>query len=83
LFKLRVQAGQKSYTQARLEAKTFTGTVPKSGENYGLSDSATKSRYIFDDHEKVRRCEGKHVKITGAVDAASNTIHVETIEQIV
>jgi hypothetical protein len=38
---------------------------------------------MLDDQDKVRRHERKHVKITGAVDAASSMIHVETIEQIV
>jgi hypothetical protein len=38
---------------------------------------------MLDDQDKVRRYEGKHVKVTGAVDVTSNTIHVETIEEIV
>jgi uncharacterized protein DUF5818 len=79
----RVQASQISHTQAQPESKTFTGTILKSGESFVLSDSVSKSRYMLDDQDKVRRYEGKHVKITGAVDAASNTIHVETIEEIV
>jgi|ERR1700688_1263108 Protein of unknown function (DUF5818) len=80
-----VQATAISQTQAQPEAKTFTGTVLKSGESFVLSDSATKSRYILDDQDqdKVRRYEGKHVKVMGAVDVASNTIHIETIEEIV
>src|SRR3984893_18677246 len=72
-----------SQTQAQPEAKTFTGTVLKSGESFVLSDSVAKSRYILDDQDKVRRYEGKHVKVTGTIDVASNTIHVETIEEIV
>jgi hypothetical protein len=38
---------------------------------------------MLDDQDKVRRYERKHVKITGAVDVASITIHVEAIEEIV
>jgi hypothetical protein len=72
-----------SQSQAQPESKTFTGTILKSGESFVLSDSITKSRYMLDDQVKVRRYEGKHVKITGALDLGSNTIHVETIEEIV
>jgi Protein of unknown function (DUF5818) len=72
-----------SQGQAQPESKTFTGTILKSGEMFVLSDSDNKSRYMLDDQDKVRRYEGKHVKITGTVDVGSNTIHVETIEEIV
>jgi Protein of unknown function (DUF5818) len=78
-----VLATPSSQGQAQPESKTFTGTILKSGESFVLSDSATKSRYMLDNQEKVRRYEGKHVKITGAVDVGSNTIHVETIDEIV
>jgi hypothetical protein len=78
-----VLATPTSQGQAEPESKTFTGTILKSGESFVLSDSVTKSRYMLDDQDKVRRYEGKHVKVTGAVDVASNTIHVETIEEIV
>ena len=79
----RVLATGMFRTQAQPEAKTFTGTVLKSGDSFVLSDSVAKSRYILDDQDKVRRYEGKHVKVTGTIDVASNTIHVETIEEIV
>jgi len=38
---------------------------------------------MLDDQGKASRFVGKHVKVTGAVDVTSNTIHVETIEEIV
>jgi hypothetical protein len=79
----RVVAPHPFQTQAQPEAKTFTGTILRSGESFVLSNSVTKSRYMLDDQDKVPRYEGKHVKITGTVDGASNTIHVETIEEIV
>jgi hypothetical protein len=78
-----VLATATSQGQAQPESKTFTGTILKSGESFVLSDSVTKSRYMLDNQDKVRRYVGKHVKITGAVDVGSNTIHVETIEEIV
>lgn len=78
-----VLATPPSQGQAQRERKTFTGTILKSGESFVLSDSVTKSRYMLEDQEKVRRYEGKHVKITGTIDVGGNTIHVETIEEIV
>jgi len=70
-------------TQERPEVKTFTGTILKSGESFVLSDSITKSRYMLDDQNKASRFEGKHVKVTGTIDVASNLIHVETIQEVV
>jgi hypothetical protein len=72
-----------SQTPARPEIKTFTGIIRKNGESFVLSDSATKSEYMLDDQNKASRFEGKHVKVTGTIDAASNLIHVETIQEIV
>ena len=72
-----------SQAQAQPEAKSFTGVILKSGESFVLSDSVTKSRYMLDDQDKARPYEGMHVKITGTIDVASNTIHIETIEEIV
>jgi hypothetical protein len=72
-----------SQTQERPEAKTFTGTILKSGESFVLSDPATKSKYLLDDQDKACRFEGKHVKVTGTIDAAKNLIHVPTIQEVV
>src|ERR1700720_3352859 len=79
----RVQATDISQTQTQPEAETFMGTVLKDGENYVLSDPATKSRYTLDDAKKAKPYEGKSVKVTGTLDKAGNLIHVETIQGIV
>ena len=79
----RVLATDISQTQAQPEAETFMGTILKDGENYVLSDSATKSRYTLDDAKKAKPYEGKSVKVTGTLDKASNVIHVKTIQDIV
>ena len=79
----RVLATPNLQMQARPEAKTFTGTILKSGESFVLSDSVAKSRYLLDDQDKARRYEGKHVKVTGTIDVANNMIHIETIEEVV
>jgi hypothetical protein len=70
-------------TQGQPKAETFMGTILKNGENFVLSDSATKTRYMLDDPRKARPFEGKTVKVTGTLDVASNSIHVETIRDIV
>ena len=68
--------------QSNHKAKVFSGTILKNGDNYVLSDSASKLSYVLDDAEKASPYEGKKVKVTGTVDVASNTIHVETIQEI-
>jgi Protein of unknown function (DUF5818) len=73
----------KFQSQAQREAETFFGTILKNGENFVLSDSATKSKYVLDSSQKVSRYEGMTVKVTGTLDVAKRLIHVETIEKIV
>lgn len=68
--------------QAEQKTKIFSGTIVKSGDKFILSDSASKLSYTLDDAEKASQFEGKRVKVTGTVDVASNTIHVETIQEI-
>ncbi len=68
--------------QSEPEAKSFTGTVMKKGETFVLSDSANKTSYVLDDAQKASQFEGKKVKVTGTVDMANNTIHVETIQEV-
>jgi|ERR1700731_2726709 len=72
-----------SQTQAQPEAKTFTGRILKSGENFVLSDSATKAKYLLDNQDRARPYEGKSVKVAGTIDVANNMIHIETIEEVV
>jgi hypothetical protein len=76
-------AKPKFQSQAQREAETFFGTILKNGENFVLSDSATKSQYVLDSPRKVSRFEGMTVKVTGTLDVAKSLIHVETIQKIV
>jgi Protein of unknown function (DUF5818) len=73
----------KQQSQAQREAETFFGTILKNGENFVLSDSATKSKYVLDSPQKVSRYEGMTVKVIGTLDVANGLIHVETIQKIV
>jgi uncharacterized protein YdeI (BOF family) len=68
--------------QPKPQSKMFSGTILKNGEKYILSDSANKISYTLDDTQKASQYEGKKVKVTGTVDMATNTIHVETIQEI-
>jgi hypothetical protein len=64
------------------KTKIFSGTIIKTGDNFILSDTASKISYKLDDAEKASQFEGKKVKVTGTVDVANNLIHVETIQEI-
>jgi hypothetical protein len=71
-----------SQKQSQPQPKTFTGTIVRNGDNFVLSDAGTKTSYVLDDARKASQFEGKKVKVRGTVDVASNTIHVETIEEV-
>jgi hypothetical protein len=68
--------------ESKQKTKIFSGTIIKNGENFVLSDAANKLSFVLDDAEKASPYEGKRVKVTGTVDVANNTIHVETIQEI-
>ena len=70
-------------TEERPATTTVIGIILKSGDKFILSDTATKSKYFIDDQDKARRFEGKHVKVTGTIDAAKNLIHVASIQEVV
>jgi uncharacterized protein YdeI (BOF family) len=76
-----VAAQQQNDMQAQ-EAKPFNGTIVKEQGKFVLRDSATKISYQLDDQEKAKQFEGKQVKVTGKLDAATKLIHVENIEGI-
>jgi hypothetical protein len=69
--------GQAQPDQA--QAKTFTGTILKSGSQYVLRD-ATGQMYKLDDPESAKPYEGKSVKVTGQLDEQAMLIHVQSIE---
>jgi uncharacterized protein YdeI (BOF family) len=68
--------------QPQEKTKIFSGTIIKDRDNFILSDAANKLSYILDDPRRASQFEGKKVKVTGTVDAANNTIHVQTIQEI-
>ena len=67
-------------SQDQQKAQTFTGKIAQSNGGYVLSDEANKVSYKLDDQDKAKQFEGKNVKVTGTLDASSNTIHVADIQ---
>lgn len=78
---LQTQSPYQSQTQSQSEqSKTFTGKVTKSNGRFVLEDLTMNSTYYLDDSKDAQKYEGKNVKVTGTLDAANNTIHVQKIE---
>ncbi len=61
-----------------METQTFTGTIVKDAGRYVLK--ASSNVYELDDQERAKKYEGKQVKVTGALDAKGNNVHVVEIE---
>lgn len=60
-------------------AKECTLACIKMGATYVLYDPATKTMYQLDDQKKPAQFAGEKVTVTGSLDAATKTIHVESI----
>ena len=73
-------AAQSNKMSEGAETQVFSGKIAKAGGKYVLKDSATKVTYSLDDQSQAKKFEGQSVKITGMLDAQSNTIHVSLIE---
>jgi uncharacterized protein DUF5818 len=58
--------------------QTFQGTIGGSEGSFVLKDS-TGVTYQLDDQNKAKDFSGQRVKVTGALDAATNTIRVSSI----
>ena len=74
-------AQQNPAVQQQQEVKTFTGKITQTrGGKFVLLDTTNKVSYQLDDQDKAKEYDGQSVKVTGTLDAASNTIHVSSIE---
>jgi uncharacterized protein YdeI (BOF family) len=63
------------------KAVVVTGTIAKNGSSFVLRDSSG-TVYELDAQDKAQPYEGKSVKITGKLEAQSNLLHVEAIEEL-
>jgi cytoskeletal protein RodZ len=59
-------------------ARSFVGSIAKTGGKYVLHTGGTD--YQLDDQSQAKKFEGKDVKVTGQLDASSNTIKVQSID---
>jgi hypothetical protein len=57
-------------------AKLFLGRILEVDGKFVLRDSVSNDTYLLDNQEKAKPFEGRQVKVTGVLDAASRTIHV-------
>ena len=67
--------------QPAASAVVVTGTIVKSGDNLVLRDTSG-TVYQLDAQEKAQPYEGKSVRVTGKLEAATKLLHVETIEEL-
>ena len=76
------QAGQSSETQSSSQVqseKEFTGTIVNDGHSVRLKDSTGNANYKLDDQKRAKTYVGKPVRVRGKLDAATNTIQVDSI----
>jgi len=67
--------------QAQPQAKVFTGTIARSGDQFVLRDDSSRSMYQLDDQQSAGKFAGKRVNVTGVLDASNNIIRVQSIEE--
>ena len=77
------QSQQSSETGPASEAtrgvRVFTGTIAQAQDGYVLR--AGQKEYKLDDQSKAKQYDGKQVKVQGRLDAGTNTIRLQTIEE--
>ena len=76
---------QSQQQETELQRQTFAGKIMKIQDgNYVLVTGQTTDGHIsglfLDDQDEAKKYDGKQVKVTGTLEAASNTIHVTKIE---
>ena len=68
--------------QAQPQAKIFTGTIAKDGDQFVLREDSSRSLFQLDDQQSAGKFAGKRVKVTGVLDASNNIIRVQSIEEV-
>jgi hypothetical protein len=62
----------------RADARVYMGTIVRDGDTYVLK--AGNAKYLLDSQKKAKTYKGKDVNVTGTLDKAKNSIHVEKIK---
>ena len=68
--------------QAQPQAKVFTGTIAKDGDQFVLHEDSSRSLFQLDDQQSAGKFAGKRVNVTGVLDASNNIIRVQSIEEV-
>ena len=77
----RQQAPQtSSQASNQTDTRTFSGKITKSNGKYVLEDPASKTPMVLDDQKAAKKYDGKAVIVTGSLETATNTLHVQKIE---
>jgi Protein of unknown function (DUF5818) len=66
------------------DLRFFTGKISSNSGKYFLEGASARGAYLLDDQKSpksAKEYEGKHVRVIGVLEAASNTIHVRNIEE--
>lgn len=69
--------------QPGAQVNTFAGKITKSSGKWVLEESASKDHFVLDDQQAAKKYKGRVVVVTGTIDFANKTIHVEKIEAAV
>jgi hypothetical protein len=64
-------------------AQSFEGKITRVGDKLVLQEDASQTAYQLDDQAKVKRFEGKSVKVMATVEPGSNALHVVEITPVV
>lgn len=67
-----------STSTAPAEGRIFAGSIERQKSGFVLKSG--NESYKLDDQNGAKHYKGKNVKVTGSLDKATHTIHVERIE---
>ena len=73
------EQSQSSQAQPQSAMQKITGIIVRMGDKYVLKAGGTTT-YQLDDQDRAKRYQDQQVTVIGALDTASNTIHVESIQ---
>jgi hypothetical protein len=63
------------------DLRFFTGKISNNNGKYVLDAESPRGPYLLNDQKMAKQYKGKHVRVIGVLEVASNTIHVRNIEE--
>ncbi|HKU26477.1 MAG TPA: DUF5818 domain-containing protein [Candidatus Sulfotelmatobacter sp.] len=70
------QVGRAQTPEEPQSARSFKGTIVRTGAQLVLKESSAHTLYKLDDQKKAKEYEGKRVIVTATMDSSSNTLRV-------